>query len=377
MGRMSAVHMKEAIKQWIRYHAIKEWYKKNERVLLPGTLVFGVIVDSLTFTSINITTAFFLLGIYFVIAGGMIFFQHAYDAGRIPKEGKTLRYIRISVPLVIQFLFGALLSASFVFYFFSGNLFVSWPFFAPLIILMVSNDIFRQYYLRPTVQISVYFFILFSLTSIIIPFAFRNIGVSIFLLSGMVSVLLIFGYIALLGPFIPDIKRERRRLTISIAVIFFFMNGLYFLNIIPPIPLALRDTSVAHDVVRSGSSYQLLVEDESWWQRMVPGERIHQDASGKIFVYSAIFAPRDLVTTIIHHWQWYDKIQREWVTSDNLAFEITGGTKTGYRGYSFKSRVEPGRWRVDVETERGQAMGRVRFRVVESGEPPALKTVVK
>lgn len=358
--------MKEKIKQLIRYHRIKAWYEKYERLLIPGTLVFGVIIDFITFTTINVATAFILLGIYFLIAGGMIAYQNT----------SVFRYLRLSAPLVIQFTFGALLSGSFVFYVFSGTLFVSWPFIGVLVILMISNDMFRHYYLRPTVQISVYFFILFSLIAIILPFVAHAIGARVFMVSGALSLLLIAGYIALLTR-IPHISFNLRRLEISIASIFICLNILYFLNVIPPIPLALRDSVIAHDIDRVRGGYALIVEEPSLLGRLLPGQTIHQKGPGSVYVYTAIFAPKDLATTIVHHWQRYDKVTREWVTQDRLGFQITGGAKTGYRGFSSKSRVVSGRWRVDVETRRGQVLGRVRFRVGSVDEAPKLKTVVK
>lgn len=366
--------MKEAIKKLIRYHEMKQWYEKYERVLLPGTMAVGVVVDALTFASINITTSFFLLGLYAVLAGGIIFFQQAYDAGRV-SGGNAVRYLRLSVPLILQFAFGQLLSASFIFYFFSGSVFASWPIFLALAFLMVSNEVFRKQYLRPTVQISIFFFIIFSLASITLPFAFHSFGPMVFLLSGAVAIAVMAGYGALLGRMVPKIKDIQRRLAISAAAIVVFVSGLYFLNMIPPIPLALREAAVAHEVVRTGGGYTLRVEEESFLGRLTPGRTIHAD--GKVFVYTAIYAPSDLKTTIVHHWQQYDETHSAWVTTDRLPFDITGGAKMGYRGYSFKSGVPPGEWRVDVETERGQVLGRVRFRVVETEKPPALKTVVK
>lgn len=368
--------MKYTIKKLIRYHQIKEWYEKYERVLIPGTLVFGVIADWVTFISINITTAFLLLGVYFCIAGGIIAFQHAYDAGRISQHVSIFRYLRLSAPLVIQFTFGALLSASFIFYLFSGTLSVSWPFIGLLVVLMVSNDVFRRQYLRPMVQLSVFFFILFSLTSIILPFVFNTISVSLFILSGAISVLLMCGYVALLGHAVPDIERIYRRLAIAVATIVACVNGLYFLNVIPPIPLSLRDSAIAHDIERGRGIYTLRVEKQSFLDRLIPGQTFHQDA-GRVYVYTAIFAPGDLATTIVHHWQYFDEQKKQWVTKNRLGFGITGGATTGYRGFSSKSSVSPGRWRVDIETRRRQVLGRVRFRVVSTDENTQFATIIK
>lgn len=369
--------MKEKIKQLVRYHQIKAWYEKYERVLIPGTLVLGVIIDSVTFTSINITTAFILLGVYFLIAAVTILFLNLYDAEGISSRFAFVKYLRLWSPLIIQFTFGALLSGSFIFYFFSGTLFVSWPFIALMVILMVSNDVFRHYYLRPAVQISVLFFILFSLVAILLPFALNSIEVKVFLFAGGCSLLIIFLYLSLLRRMIPRIRSDYRFISIAIVLVFITVNGLYFLNVIPPIPLSMRDTALAHNIEKTGGNYQLLVEDESRWHRTLYGRQFHKVVGQRMYVYTAIFAPGTLKTNIVHHWQYYDETTGEWVTKDRLSFAITGGKKTGYRGFSAKTQVGPGEWRVDVETERGQVLGRTKFRVLESDSSFVLKTVTK
>ena len=48
----------------------------------------------------------------------------------------------------------------------------------------------------------------------------------------------------------------------------------------------------------------------------------------------------------------------------------------GYRAYTFKQRLDPGDWRVDVETEDGRIVGRVSVQVEQRNEQPtALKTL--
>jgi hypothetical protein len=368
--------MLSKLAQWIRYHELTSWIKDHERIVLPATMVFGVLVDALTFVSINIITSFFLLAGYAAAAGGIIVFQHLYDAG-VVKEGRVTRYAQLSAPLAIQFLFGALLSGSFIFYFFSGTVFVSWPIFALFALLMVSNDAFREYYLRPIIQLSVYFFILFSLASVILPFALRSIGALTFLLSGMVSVGMLFCFVAFLRRMAPRIRLDYRRFTIVIVLLFLCLNGLYFLNIIPPIPLVLRDAAVGHSIRRSGGGYELAVERQSLRDRLILGQTLHLSADERVAVYSAIYAPQGLLATVVHRWQYYEETKHEWVTTDRLSFGITGGVRRGYRGYSVKSHPAPGKWRVDVETERGQVMGRVRFDVAVSDTAPVLMTVVK
>jgi hypothetical protein len=366
----------EGIKQLLRYHKLKALYKKYERVLMPGALVLGVIVDAITFASIKIGTALLILFWHLIVAGMAIIYLNAYDVGKV-KNTKWFGYLRLITPLVIQFTFGALLSASFIFYFFSGSIWVSWPFILILTILMVSNDVFRQQYLRPGVQVSVYFFILFTLMSIALPFAFSTIGVGIFLFSGVLSLGLIYIYFILLSKFRAELLNYKKKFAKRILIIFVVINGLYFFNLIPPIPLTLRESVVAHSVKRVGNMYDLVVEKQNFWQRLAPGQTFHKLVGDKVVVYTSVFAPKDLETGIVHHWQLYDPKENKWITKDKLSFSITGGRQAGYRGFSSKSVVPEGKWRVDVETSRGQVLGRVRFKVQDVEDFPEFISVSK
>ena len=369
--------MKEQLKRITRYHELSALYKKYERALIPSMLIFGVLVDFFTFKAISIRSSFILLGIHALIAGVTIAYVNYYDSRRIETTSGLFRYVRLASPLLLQFSFGALLSASLIFYWFSGVLSVSWPLMGLIIILIVANDVFREYYMKPVVQLSVYFFILFSISSLVVPYALNSISPWVFLLSGIVSIGLAVVYVTSLFRFLPHLRHEKKRLTIAITVIFLFMNALYFLNIIPPIPLSLREAGVYHDLVRVNGGYSVQAEAESLLQKLAPGQTIHTQPGRPIYVFTTIFAPADLDTEIIHHWQFYDTAERRWVSRDELSFTLFGGNETGYRGYSVKTSVEPGKWRVDVETKRGQVLGRIPIRVHNVDELPPLKSEFK
>ncbi|MDO8590949.1 MAG: DUF2914 domain-containing protein, partial [bacterium] len=55
--------------------------------------------------------------------------------------------------------------------------------------------------------------------------------------------------------------------------------------------------------------------------------------------------------------------------TDLIQFPIVGGRDEGFRGYSIKSSVFPGRWRVDVETAEKNLIGRVEFTVENVSKP--------
>lgn len=361
----------------MRYRDIKSFLETHERVLIPGVLVFGVAVDFITFKSISIRATFTLLGIYAAIAALTILFLNAYETERLSHHRKNINALRVAAPYAIQFTFGALLSASLIFYWYSGAFSVSWPIIGVIAVLMMSNDVLRHYYLNPVVQVGVGYFILFSLFSLILPFAFNSISPWIFLLGGGASLGLMFLFLRLLVRAAPALKTKKRVMENAIFAVFVCMNALYALNVIPPIPLSLRDAGAYHSVVKTDAGYVLSAEREPWVGRFLPGQTIHIRPGDAVYIYSAIFAPLDLRATIAHRWERYDDVRRTWVETIRPTFSITGGRGEGYRGFSVSRNLREGKWRVSVETERGQVIGRVHFRIRSVETTPELETRLK
>jgi hypothetical protein len=364
--------MKEQVKRLVRYEKLKLFFEKYERVLLPGTLLFGVAVDFVTFKSIQIQTAFLILAVHIVIVGSAIVLLYIVN-----RKGKIISYLCLLAPLILQFSLGALLSASFIFYWFSGSFSVSWPLLILIAFLMLSNEVFRTAYVRPLIHMSVYYFVLFSVFSVIFSYLFNSIDPLFFVASGVLSLGFFLLYLSVLAKFFEKIRLTGKRVIVCTLSIFVIMNALYFLNLIPPIPLSLREAGVYHSVMRSDGQYQILDENRSLIERILPVQTIHIQKSDRVFVFSSIFAPTELNTIVVHNWQIYDEEKHAWIQKDRLSFSITGGREEGYRGYSMKTAITPGLWRVDVETKRGQVLGRVRFRVETVAELPQLIKLIR
>jgi len=345
-----------------RYHQLKTLYRQYERILIPGMLIFGFVADYLTFTNIEVHFALLVLAGHFALAGSAIMFMQYYDAGRISQKFK---FVRLAAPLANQFSFGALLGASFIFYWFSASLSVSWPFMILIAALMVSNEVLRKHMLSPMVQVAAYSFISFSFFSIALPYLLNALGSQVFLLAGLGSVVFMMLYIFALARANGDITRHRTLSMRLVFLVFVIMTSLYYANVIPPIPLSIREAGVYYSVTRERNSYALVGEDESFVDRIIPGQIVYRNLGERLYVYTAIFAPADIRTQLYHQWEYYDERNEQWVKRDRLSFGVTGGRKAGYRGYSFKTNVIPGKWRVSVENERGQALGRIGFTVRE------------
>ncbi|MEX2013486.1 MAG: DUF2914 domain-containing protein [Parcubacteria group bacterium] len=346
---------------WNRIEAL---YERHERHLSSLALILGFIFDSLTLQRIDFLFENLVMLSYLAISGGgivLLNYCHEY-----PPHSSFFVRVEKLLPLFIQFTFGGLFSAFFIFYTRSATLSSSWPFILILLFILVGNEFFRAHYRRLTFQVSLYFLAVFSFFIFFIPILLKAMGAAIFVLSGVVSLIFIYLFSLVLFKFVPERFRDSRtNLKNSVFSIFILINILYFLNLIPPIPLALEDAGVYHFIEKVGENYTMVEEKKIWYESLLffLPETINIKAGSPLYVLSSVFAPTDLDTRIIHDWQYFDYRVEAWVSVSKITFPITGGRSEGYRGFSRKESLFEGKWRVDVKTEKGQIIGRVRFNI--------------
>ena len=346
-----------------RLKKLKQFYNKYERYLIPGALVFGFITDVLTFRLVNFTFAMFLLLGHLLFIGVNISIINFYEARKI--AGKFFSYWRILAPLFLQYSFGNLFSAFLIFYSHSGSFSASWPFIIVIIFLMIGNEVFRRYNTRPVIQVSVYFFALFSYTNLVFPHLLRDLSVFIFLGSGLVSLAIIFSFLSFLSLRIPRVGEKRKATTGWICFIFLSMNFLYFTNLIPPIPLSIENVGVYHQIERVDDRYRVTTGEQGFLEgSLIYHERRYISREREpLYLFSPIFAPEGMEMEIIHEWQKYDRENGRWETKGNISFTAEGGRDRGFRWYTYYN-VSPGYWRVNIKTEREQTIGRKNFYVI-------------
>jgi hypothetical protein len=267
----------------------------------------------------------------------------------------------------MQFNFGAILGSSFIFYFQSATLSVSWPFLVILLLAMFANEFWKKNYERLIFQISFLYLSTFAFTIFIVPIVVHRIGVIPFLGSGVISLLFIWLFIKAFKFFAHSVYTEsRKKIIFSISTIFILTNIFYFLNIIPPIPLVLKDSGIYHSVLKTSSGeYDLIGEEKSWLDWFSLSQKIRWANGESLYAYSAVFSPADFDTNIIHEWQ-YKNDAGEWVTSARIPLKLSGGRQEGFRTYSVKSGLSAGQWRVNVTTSRGAVIGRINFKIIST-----------
>ena len=358
--------------------SLEELIEWHERFTSPLSLIVGFLIDNfIILKRIDLWQGNAILLLHLTLAPTAFILLNAIQAGRI----KHPRIVAIApaLPVVAQFAFGGLFSAFVALYSRSAGYIGTWIFIAVLACFLVGNERFRKLYMRFSVQVAMYFTALFLFLIFFLPVVFHQIGTIMFVISGMTSVGGVALLLYILSRVAPEIeKQERTKSARSIALIFFLINTSYFTNVIPPLPLALKDAGVYHALSRTqNGDYALSGESIPWYQRILPGSETFHRASGEsAIVFTSIFAPSGLSTPILHEWQTYDEMAKKWITTNTVSFTINGGRDGGFRGYTQKSGLVAGKWRVNVITPSGLIVGRVTFTVVDGTTPQTLVTTI-
>ncbi len=345
------------------------WY---ERYISPLSLIAGFLADNLILLRrVDLWTSNLLLFSYLAVAAIGIVLINLIGTGRLQKP----IFVKIApfLPVVAQFAFGGLFSAYVSLYSRSAAFAASWVFVVLLAALLLGNERFTRAYARLPFQTGVFFTVLFSFLIFYVPVVLGRIGSPIFLLSGAIALVVMAIFMRTLALLMPEHVRAHRPAIIrNIAATFIVFNLLYFSGAIPPLPLALKEAGVYHSVDKAGDTYLLKAEPRSWYAAYLRYNTVFHRAPGEsVFVYSAVFAPTKLSTTILHEWERYDDTTKTWVRTATFGFPITGGRDGGYRGYTLRENMPAGEWRVNVKTGDGLIIGRVSFTVVDVPAPVA------
>ncbi len=288
--------------------------------------------------------------------------------------------------LVLQFCFGGLASNLLILYGHSGTIGGSLFFVALLAGFALGNEFLKSRYAQLRFNIAVYYFLLLTYCVIAVPtFILHDIGWQAFLWSTAASagVMAIFLAILLLSLSERDRVRNMYEIIGIVLGTLCVFNLLYWGNIIPPVPLSLKNIGVYHSLAAlpqpdtSGAIYAASYEPSLWyifWRDTSATYTFAPSDSRRAYCFSAVFAPGGLSTPIEHRWEEYDTTAKKWQTVSLVSFPINGGRTEGYRGYSVEENLSPGQWRCDVETDKGQLIGRISFDVVQSSATPALST---
>jgi Protein of unknown function (DUF2914) len=341
---------------------------------LSLAFVFGFLTDLFLLNQIDSLVDNLILVFYVVLATVSLLL---FYAGVAQRGGERVsHFLEERMPFLMQYSFGGLLSGMLIFYGRSGDFFVSAPFLLLIIAVVVGNEFIVKRSNRLLFHLALYFIGTFAYLVMLVPLLTGYMGDVIFMVSGVMALLLITGVVKLLIRIIPNfVTMQIRPIVFVVGGLYALLNGLYFFNVIPPIPLSLTELHIYHSVEKTAvGSYRILTED-NWWPDLPYLAQSFTPLSGKgAYCFARVYTPVRLHTNIYHRWEYYNDTTGEWEQRFRIHYPISGENKRGYGGYSVSNNLRDGTWRCSVETERGQVLGRRSFTVDLGGNAATLVT---
>jgi hypothetical protein len=345
---------------------------RHRRVLSTLSTVAGFLFHVFLFQAIDLPVIEAILAAHLAIVSGAALIGALPAAGE--RTASLFMRVRALAPLLYQYSTGALLSGFLILYAASGSLVASWPFLALVLVAAVGNEATRLEQNLVPFQTTLFALNLVLFACLLSPIVLGDIGQEPFLVGVAVAltVYILFsfaGWILARRAFRESVTARSSGAVAVFGLIVIF----YFIHVIPPIPLAAKEIDFYHAVAHSGGAYIVLDEPRAPFERFFdfPGVTLHLAEGEPVYVYTAIFAPAHLGTTVVHRWERYDAASHTWATDHTVSFPISGGRQGGYRGYSLDVDPAPGLWRVSVETAAGAIIGRGYLTIVRVSAPVA------
>ena len=343
----------------------------------------GVTYDTLTLTRIDRLQDNLILLVYLSLLGALIVLTGRLGAGldeavELEHPSRLVRLLVQARPyyaMAVQFLLGGLFSAYAVFYSKSATLTRTGVFLGVLVLLLVGNEFLRNRLSNLRLLVALYALACFSFFTFFLPVMIGRMGTWVFLIGAILSVAVTLRVVHLIYQRNPERSQNEALMVGGPAVVLIgVLVGFYFLNWIPPVPLSMKFGGMYREVQKQNDHF-VLSYDRAWYQ-VWKQSQYPFPANEPIYCFTAVFAPVALDTTVFHHWYYRAKSGKPFAHADRIPIKIAGGREGGYRAYTFKQRLDPGDWRVDVETEDGRVIGRVSVMVEDRGdEQPTPRTL--
>lgn len=356
-----------------RIHRLELYYERNERRIAVLSFVAGFLFDIVTLGRIDSWLAIGQQIVYLVVIAAALtqmFLEQDGPQLELDKMFVVKRWYYQYRTAIVHFLFGSLLNLYTIFFFKSSSLLVSFFFLAFLVLILVANESRRFKSLGLPFKFAMLSLCVLSFFAYVVPILVGSIGLLVFLLSMLVGCLPLIGlgwWVRARGPQLFALARKQIHLPLSLVLLGFFI--LYYFRVIPPVPLSIPFIGVYHSVERTEQGYRLGHERPTWRFWHNGDQEFLAQPGDKVYVFFRIFSPTRFSDQVLMRWYWKDDA-RGWTLQDSIPIKIVGGREQGFRGYGFKSKYEPGAWKVQIETTDAREIGRVYFDLQTGPEWP-------
>ena len=343
-------------------------WRRTQPAHAVGFFAAGFLWDALTLDRIDRLSDNILLGTYLLALGGLLALgRHVVRAPEDwPRLAPRVRWLRLGE----QFLFGGLYSAYFIFYSKSASAGRALVFVGLLLALLLANEFLHGRLRARRLRIALFTLCAFSFLLFFIPVTTGWLGRGVVGVAGIAAAALALGVVALSELGQGTLGVEARQQAGAVGGVLLALAVAEGLHLIPPVPLAVLEGGIFHEVERIGGEYVVTYERAPWWRPLVSDDRDFRRADGEsAWCFTSVFAPDDTALDIVHRWE--RNTDDGWAVTDEIPFSVIGGRGRGFRGYTRKRNLGEGTdWRVTVLGPGGRELARYDLTVAPyRGEP--------
>ena len=354
-----------------------QFYTKYEAHLMIAFFVGGFLFDLITLSDPDDLISIIQQVTYLLVIGFLLYYDvlSSFKKFEIPQKFQKVWEYR---QLVIHFLFGSLLSLYSIFYFKSSSIVSSFLFIILMSVLLIGNELTRVQKAGHWLKFGMYVLCLNAFFSIMYPTLLGFIGLIPFILAVVSSTGCMFLIFKKIIPNEIDKAYIQKQILSPIIVVQSVFVLFYVAGWIPPVPLSAKFMGIYHKIEKIDGKY-FLHHEKPIWKFWANGDQSFKAQFGdNIYFFTNIYSPASFSDEINIRWM-HDDPKTGWTTWDLIPMKISGGREDGFRGFTYKSKYQPGDWRVQAETTDGREIGRIYFTVYtdESNRPREFKVEEK
>jgi len=366
-----------------RFKAFKE---KNHVAFEVAFFMAGFAFDAVLLHRIDNVALLIHQALYLVLTFGLIAWDHRiYVEGKEP-TGKVLGRIAGVRLWVMHFFLGTLLNAFMVFYFKASSGIWAFLFITALLVVMIVNELPRFRKRGPVVRVALLSFATTSYMAYLLPIAIGFLHWALFMTAVVFGTAVTIGMWKAYARITHDPNWTFKRAVVPGLGVQALLLALYFLHVVPPVPLSLKYIGIFADVTRStgaeGLEFQCAYTPTSFWRRDGTEFLYREPAEGhkvRAYAFIAVFAPRGFNDTLSFNWE-YDDPKRGWVSRGSYKTALGKGQKgrdEGFRTLAYTTLAGPGDYRVIIRSSDDREIGRKSFTAVkDTTTEPVVQSLV-
>lgn len=330
---------------------LKKYFTDNRERLekyadyISGIFFFvGFVFDYFTVSSILSPWATYISLAYFLGVAILIYLKELYFRGNVFFD------------FVISFLLGSYASMVFIYYIRGGDLIVNLPILFAIGAFMFANEFLKKKY-RLMVELAT-----FGVTTIfyfifITPIIMKGVGDRQFYVAISIAFVFLFFYLYFLYRVSKEEKKFKIHYFLTIPIL--LLGLAFYLKVLPAVPLNLHYSGFYKNIsseIIEGEKYYTYdgkinrnfdvqnFDSSTFLQRVV----VPTSSEERLYFYSEIEAPIDFNFNVTHRWQYYNENKKAWQTVSEVTYPVSGGRVGGYRGYTYITNLQKGKYKVSV-----------------------------